>query len=532
MKFNQSCHVFSMLQLTLMIGAIFCGASLNAQSVGISSTAITPDASSILELRTTTKGLLIPRMTGAERDAIVSPATGLAIYNTSTNKFNFYNGSSWTVLFSGSAIVNSITGTSNRITIGGTASDPTVDIASTYVGQNSITTLGTITTGTWNGSIIGSGYGGTGNGFTKFSGATSSEKTYTLPDASTTILTKNYTGSLATGILKNTTSTGDLSIAIAADFPTLNQNTTGSAATLTTSRNIYGNAFNGSADLAQIIASTYGGTGNGYTKFTGPLSTEKTFTLPNANATILTDNAAVTAAQGGTGNTTYTVGDLLYASASTTLSKLAGVATGNALISGGTSTAPSWGKIGLTTHVSGILPIANGGTNSTATPTDGGIAYGNGTSLQYTTVGSTGQVLQSQGTNAPTWVDAGSMMFTGASNNTAVNNTTLYFPLNEGGIAGAAADAQAGLRTLVSRNGTVKNLYVKLSAALAAGKTGTVTLMKNGVATTLAVTLSVGPVDFNDTTDAITVAPGDELGIKVTTTGNVKFSWAADFTYQ
>jgi hypothetical protein len=48
------------------------------------------------------------------------------------------------------------------------------------------------------------------------------------------------------------------------------------------------------------------------------------------------------------------------------LSKLAGVATGNALISGGVSTAPSWGKIGLTTHVSGILPVANGGTNSSA----------------------------------------------------------------------------------------------------------------------------------------------------------------------
>ena len=37
-----------------------------------------------------------------------------------------------------------------------------VDIASTYVGQSSITTLGTITTGTWNGTTIGSGYGGTG----------------------------------------------------------------------------------------------------------------------------------------------------------------------------------------------------------------------------------------------------------------------------------------------------------------------------------------------------------------------------------
>ena len=54
--------------------------------------------------------------------------------------------------------VLSITGTADRITIG----THTVDIASTYVGQSSITTLGTIGTGVWNGTTIGSGYGGTG----------------------------------------------------------------------------------------------------------------------------------------------------------------------------------------------------------------------------------------------------------------------------------------------------------------------------------------------------------------------------------
>lgn len=169
---------------------------------------------------------------------------------------------------------------------------------------------------------------------------------------------------LATGILKNTTTTGVPSIAVAGDFPTLNQNTTGSAATLTTPRAIYGNSFDGSVSLAQIIASTYGGTGNGFAKFSGPTTTEKTFTLPDASATILTDNAVVTAVQGGTGNNNYAIGDILQASAGTTLSKLAAVATGNVLISGGITTVSAWGKVGLTTHVSGILPGANGGTNN------------------------------------------------------------------------------------------------------------------------------------------------------------------------
>lgn len=180
--------------------------------------------------------------------------------------------------------VTSITGTSNRLTASASVGAVTLNISPNYVGQNTITTLGTIGTGVWNGTIITSGFGGTGNGFTKFS---------------------------------------------------------------------------------------------------GPTTSEKTFTLPNASATILTDNAAVTAAQGGTGITSYAVGDLLYASGSTTLSKLADVATGNALISGGVTTAPSWGKIGLTTHVSGTLGVGNGGTGTATSFTTGSVVFA-GSSGVYT----------------------------------------------------------------------------------------------------------------------------------------------------
>lgn len=78
-------------------------------------------------------------------------------------------------------------------------------------------------------------------------------------------------------------------------------------------------------------------------------------------------------ANGGTGLSSYAVGDIIYASGATTLSVLAGVATGNALISGGLTTAPSWGKIGLTTHVSGTLPVANGGTGVTTSTGSGNV---------------------------------------------------------------------------------------------------------------------------------------------------------------
>src|ERR1043166_5092934 len=60
--------------------------------------------------------------------------------------------------------------------------------------------------------------------------------------------------------------------------------------------------------------------------------------------------------------TPYAVGDLLLADAANSVDALADVATGNVLLSGGVGAAPSYGKVGLATHVSGILPAANGGT--------------------------------------------------------------------------------------------------------------------------------------------------------------------------
>lgn len=91
------------------------------------------------------------------------------------------------------------------------------------------------------------------------------------------------------------------------------------------------------------------------------------------------------ATAGGTGQTSYAVGDILYASTTTALSKLADVATGNALISGGVGVAPSWGKIALTSHVSGVLPVANGGTNASSASIT---AFNNITG--YTASGATG----------------------------------------------------------------------------------------------------------------------------------------------
>ena len=85
------------LILTMALG-IFSLLQLQAQNgVAIStSSSATPDASAILDVQSTSQGMLIPRMTQTQRDAISSPATGLMIYQTDgTPGFYHYDGSSW-----------------------------------------------------------------------------------------------------------------------------------------------------------------------------------------------------------------------------------------------------------------------------------------------------------------------------------------------------------------------------------------------------------------------------------------------------
>jgi len=72
--------------------------SLRAQNVGINSTGAAPAPSAILDLNASPgndKGFLVPRMTGAEMNAIAAPATGLMIFNTDCSVFDYWTGSKW-----------------------------------------------------------------------------------------------------------------------------------------------------------------------------------------------------------------------------------------------------------------------------------------------------------------------------------------------------------------------------------------------------------------------------------------------------
>ena len=191
-----------------------------------------------------------------------------------------------TLLYSGGALGTPSSGTLTNCTF------PTLN-QSTTGSAATLTTARSIYGNNFDGSValaqvIAATYGGTGNAYTQFTGPTTSIKTFTLPDASSTLLySGGALGTPSSGTLTNCT------------FPTLNQSTTGSAATLTTSRSIHGGSFNGSADVTNVIAATYGGTGNAYTTFTGP-TTARSYALPDASVTLLYSGGALGTPSGGT----------------------------------------------------------------------------------------------------------------------------------------------------------------------------------------------------------------------------------------
>jgi uncharacterized protein (TIGR02145 family) len=243
------------------------------------------------------------------------------------------------------------------------------------------------------------------------------------PLASPTLVTPNIgvatgTSLSVSGQLTSTIATGAAPLVVSSTTPVATLSIGGNAATatlastVTTNANLTGDVISsgsnvttidagkvtnamlaGSIDLASkvtgILPSSNGGTGNGFTNITGPTTSVKTFTLPDASATILTSNAAVSVAQGGTGQTTYSDGELLIGNtASNTLTK---------------ATLTQGAGISIT-NTGGAITIANtGGLPGAPTVSAGDMLYFDGSVWVKVASGSNGQTLTFYN-GAPIWI--------------------------------------------------------------------------------------------------------------------------------
>ena len=161
--------------------------------------------------------------------------------------------------------------------------------------------------------------------------------------------------------------------------------------------------------------------------------------------------------------------------------------SGQPLISGGSSATPTWGTLG----------IIGGGTNSTATPTAGAVPYGTGTAYAFTSAGTTGQVLVSNGASPPTWATNSP---TGSLVQSDIGTAPNQIPLNQY-LGNMAYEDKAGV--VLTGDAKVNTLTVGLGGGAVA--TNTV----------------VGYQAFNaNTTGANGTAVGYQAGYATTTSSN------------
>ena len=84
--------------ITVILSICFLSV-IEGQNVAITDdNAYTAHSSAMLDVKSVTKGMLVPRMTSVQRDAIVSPVTGLLVFDTNENVFYYYTGSTWSNL--------------------------------------------------------------------------------------------------------------------------------------------------------------------------------------------------------------------------------------------------------------------------------------------------------------------------------------------------------------------------------------------------------------------------------------------------
>ena len=293
------------------------------------------------------------------------------------------------------------------------------------------------------------------------------------------------------------------------------------------------------------VTSAVAGTGISVSGATGAV------TITNSGVTSLsgtTDQVNVSGSTGGitlslpqnidtTASPTFTsltlssftsAGGPLYTNGSGALAQ-ATAGTAHQVLHGGAT--PSFGAVDLTADVTGILPVADGGTNTNSIGSNGEVAYSSGSSYAFTTVGSLGQVLESNGGGAPTWASAASLgtnyfqLLSGAlspvieSNDlllgsTATTSAKFAFENVGSGVPTASISAGTGNNgTYLSGNGTLGTTNGQ-SLTLGSASTGNIGIygIGTGVVQANSGLLSTGLVQNNELqNNSLTVTAGSGL---------------------
>lgn len=175
--------------------------------------------------------------------------------------------------------------------------------------------------------------------------------------------------------------------------------------------------------------------GNGFWQASNSQTALRTFTFPDADATVLTSNTAVTVPQGGTGWTAIQSGTIPYGNGSSAFSTTSAGTAGTvlALLNG----IPTWVATTTLATISGTLPLTGGGTNASLTASNGGIVYSGSSALAILAGnGTAGKILQSGASAAPTWSTATYPATVGTAGQVLMSNGTNWV---------SAATSTAGL---------------------------------------------------------------------------------------
>lgn len=348
---------------------------------------------------------------------------------------------------SGTYTSRTMTGTASRLSVtngDGVAGNPTFDIDTAYVGQNTITTLGTVTTGTWNGTNVAVGYGGSGRATAVayapiVGGTTTTAAHQSMVSAGTSGQILQSGGASAIPAWSTPTypsSSGTAGKMLRANGTDILYSTATFADTYQLGRLLYASSSDTVSGLASANSGVLVTDGSGIPSIGTNIPTAVTIGSSYIYRASGTD---VPVADGGTGLSATTAYAVLCGGTTATgaLQSIASVGTsGQVLVSGGTGTLPSFSST-LTN------PTITNYTETSATPTvtAGAVTLdlANGTIQKVVTAANTTITLPSAsagksltvivqygGTHTITWAGGGTLKWAGGTAPTATSSSGKY----------------------------------------------------------------------------------------------------------